>query len=116
MEEVQSLLRQVMGTGNRLTLPVSGTGSAGMETCFVNLIEPGDPVLILVNGVFGQRMADVATRLRAEVDTVEFPWGTPVVPEAVRGQLAQNPTASWPWSMRKRPPECAAPWRKSAPS
>ena len=75
MEDVQDLLRQVMGTRNRLTLPISGTGSAGMETCFVNLIEPGDPVLILVNGVFGQRMSDVAARLRAEVDTRGIPLG-----------------------------------------
>jgi alanine-glyoxylate transaminase / serine-glyoxylate transaminase / serine-pyruvate transaminase len=91
MEEAQGLLRQVMGTQNRLTLPVSGTGSAGMETCFVNLIEPGDPVLVLVNGVFGQRMSDVAGRLRAEVDVVDFPWGTPVVPDAVGRQLAKKP-------------------------
>ena len=116
MEDVQDLLRQVMGTRNRLTLPISGTGSAGMETCFVNLVEPGDPVLILVNGVFGQRMSDVAARLRAEVDTVEFPWGTPVDPEAVRKRLARNPTGSWPSSMRRHPPECEVPWPKSAPS
>jgi alanine-glyoxylate transaminase/serine-glyoxylate transaminase/serine-pyruvate transaminase len=90
MQEVQGLLRQVMGTQNRLTLPISGTGSAGMETCFVNLVEPGDQVLVLVNGVFGQRMTDVATRLRAQVDTVEFPWGSPVEPESVRRQLAQK--------------------------
>ncbi len=88
MEEIKALLRQVIGTGNALTLPISGTGSAGMETSFVNLIEGGDRVLILSNGVFGQRMADVAGRLRAEVDTLEFPWGTPVVPEAVRERLA----------------------------
>ena len=79
-----------MGTGNSLTLPISGTGSAGMETSFVNLLEGGDRVLILSNGVFGQRMADVAGRLRAEVDTLEFPWGTPVVPEAVRDRLAER--------------------------
>ena len=81
MEDIKTLLRQVMGTGNSLTLPISGTGSAGMETSFVNLVEGGDRVLILSNGVFGQRMTDVAGRLRAEVDTLEFPWGTPVVPD-----------------------------------
>jgi alanine-glyoxylate transaminase/serine-glyoxylate transaminase/serine-pyruvate transaminase len=91
MEQIQELLRTVMQTGNRLTLPVSGTGSAGMETCFVNLVEPGDAVLVLVNGVFGQRMTDVAQRLRAEVDTLEFPWGTPVVLDDVRQQLARKP-------------------------
>jgi len=88
MEDIKTLLRQLMGTSNSLTLPVSGTGSAGMETSFVNLIEGGDRVLILSNGVFGQRMADVAQRLRAEVEALEFPWRTPVVPEAVRQRLA----------------------------
>jgi alanine-glyoxylate transaminase/serine-glyoxylate transaminase/serine-pyruvate transaminase len=90
MEDIKSLLRQVMGTGNSLTLPISGTGSAGMETSFVNLIERADRVLILSNGVFGQRMADVAGRLRAIVETLEFPWGTPVLPEAVRDRLAER--------------------------
>ncbi len=90
MEDIKALLRQVMGTANALTLPVSGTGSAGMETSFVNLIEGGDRVLILSNGVFGQRMADVAGRLRAEVEALEFPWGTPVVPEAVRERLSEK--------------------------
>jgi alanine-glyoxylate transaminase/serine-glyoxylate transaminase/serine-pyruvate transaminase len=62
-----------------------------METCFVNLIEPGDPVLVLVNGVFGKRMTDVATRLRADVDTLEFEWGTPVGVEAVQEKLGEKP-------------------------
>ena len=91
MEEIKDLLRTVMGTQNGLTLPISGTGSAGMETCFVNLIERGDRVLVLVNGVFGVRMADVASRLGASVDTVEFEWGTPVEVEAVKQKLADGP-------------------------
>jgi alanine-glyoxylate transaminase/serine-glyoxylate transaminase/serine-pyruvate transaminase len=70
-----------------MTIPVSGTGSAGMETCFVNLIERGDPVLILINGVFGRRMQDVANRLGACVDSLEFEWGTPVIPERVEEKL-----------------------------
>jgi alanine-glyoxylate transaminase/serine-glyoxylate transaminase/serine-pyruvate transaminase len=90
MEAIKDLLRQVIQTENPLTLPVSGTGSAGMETCFVNLVEPGIPVLVLVNGVFGQRMTDVATRLRAEVDTLEFEWGSPVLPDAVQQKVAQK--------------------------
>ncbi len=90
MDQIKILLRQVIGTENRLTLPISGTGSAGMETCFVNLVEPGDPVLVLVNGVFGQRMTDVATRLGANVDTLEFPWGTPVQVDEVRNKLADK--------------------------
>ena len=60
---------------NEMTLAVSGTGSAGMETLFVNLIEPGDKVLVGVNGVFGGRMADVAGRCGAIVETIEAPWG-----------------------------------------
>jgi alanine-glyoxylate transaminase/serine-glyoxylate transaminase/serine-pyruvate transaminase len=61
MDESMEMLREVFQTKNRLALPMSGTGSAGMETCFANLIEPGDDVLIGVNGVFGTRMVDVAS-------------------------------------------------------
>ena len=93
MDDLKVLLREVIGTRNELTIPISGTGSAGMETCFVNLVEPGDRVLVLINGVFGQRMADVAGRLRAEVDTLEFEWGTPVEVDAVRKKLADGPYA-----------------------
>lgn len=90
MDEIKRFLQQIMQTQNRLTIPISGTGSAGMETCFVNLIEPGDNVLILINGVFGMRMADVAGRLGANVDTLEFEWGTPVNPEQVKLKLAEK--------------------------
>ena len=62
MNETQEMLRGAFQTKNQLTFPVSGTGSAGMETCVVNLIEPGDPMVVCVNGVFGQRMTDVAQR------------------------------------------------------
>jgi alanine-glyoxylate transaminase/serine-glyoxylate transaminase/serine-pyruvate transaminase len=75
MTQTQQLLRYVFQTANALTLPVSGTGSAGMETCVVNLIEPGDRMLICVNGVFGQRMTDVAQRAGAQVVTIQRPWG-----------------------------------------
>lgn len=78
MDEVCQMLRQVFQTDNRLTFPVSGTGSAGMEAAFVNLLEPGDTVIIGVCGVFGTRMVDVAQRCGAEVITVEAPWGQPV--------------------------------------
>jgi len=90
MDEIKNQLQKIMGTQNRLTLAVSGTGSAGMETCFVNLIEHGDRVLVLINGVFGKRMADVAGRLGAQVDTIEFEWGTPVLPEQVAEKLSAN--------------------------
>jgi len=75
MNETQEMLRQAFGTTNALTFPVSGTGSAGMETCVVNLIEPGDRMVVCVNGVFGQRMTDVAQRAGAQVTTLERPWG-----------------------------------------
>ena len=75
MDELQSMLRRVFQTQNELTFAVSGTGSAGMETAVVNLVEPDDSVLICVNGVFGNRMADVATRAGAIVNTITKPWG-----------------------------------------
>ena len=90
MDEIQILLQKLMKTKNKLTIPISGTGSAGMETCFVNLIEPKDKVLILINGVFGKRMYEVATRLGADVDSLEFEWGTPINLAEVKEQLENN--------------------------
>jgi alanine-glyoxylate transaminase/serine-glyoxylate transaminase/serine-pyruvate transaminase len=87
MNETQELLRWVFRTGNALTFPVSGTGSAGMETCVVNLIEPGDRMVVCVNGVFGQRMTDVAQRAGAAVTTIERPWGEVFDPGQVREVL-----------------------------
>jgi len=81
LDETNERLRQVWQTGNRLTFPVSGTGSAGMEACFVNVVRPGDPVVIGVNGVFGERMCDVAARAGAEVVRVDAPWGQPLDPQ-----------------------------------
>jgi alanine-glyoxylate transaminase/serine-glyoxylate transaminase/serine-pyruvate transaminase len=90
MDAIKQQLRTLLHTRNALTLPISGTGSAGMECCFVNLIEKDDPVLILINGVFGQRMQDVATRLGADVDTLEFDWGMPVIVDVVQKQLSKK--------------------------
>jgi alanine-glyoxylate transaminase/serine-glyoxylate transaminase/serine-pyruvate transaminase len=90
MDEIQVLLQGLLNTKNNLTLPISGTGSAGMETCFVNLIEPQDPVLILINGVFGRRMVEVATRLGAQVDQLEFEWGTPINNDIVEEKLTEK--------------------------
>ncbi len=90
MDQSMAMLREVFQTKNRLALPMSGTGSAGMETCFVNLIEPGDGVLIGVNGVFGTRMVDVAQRCGAQVDTVQAEWGTALDAEIFKGALAQK--------------------------
>ncbi len=75
MDEVQSMLRLVFQTTNHMTMAISGTGSAGMETCVVNLIEPGDRMVACVNGVFGGRLADVAARVGAAVTTIERPFG-----------------------------------------
>jgi alanine-glyoxylate transaminase/serine-glyoxylate transaminase/serine-pyruvate transaminase len=90
MDAIKADLRTLLGTANALTIPMSGTGSAGMEACFVNLVERDDPVLILINGVFGLRMQDVAQRLGAQVDTLEFEWGTPVILAEVKEKLAQK--------------------------
>jgi alanine-glyoxylate transaminase/serine-glyoxylate transaminase/serine-pyruvate transaminase len=87
MNQTQDLLRQVFRTTNQLTFPVSGTGSAGMETCVVNLIEPGDRMVVCVNGVFGQRMTDVAQRAGAAVSTLERPWGQVFDPGQIREVL-----------------------------
>ncbi len=75
MGEVQELLRYAWQTDNRLTIPMSGTGSAAMEATLANTIEPGDKVLVAVMGYFGQRLVDMAGRYRAEVATIERPWG-----------------------------------------
>ncbi len=87
MDAIKADLRTLLNTGNALTIPMSGTGSSGMEACFVNLIEKDDPVLILINGVFGMRMQDVAQRLGAAVDALEFEWGTSVVTDEVEKKV-----------------------------
>ena len=84
MDETQRLLRFLFQTENALTIPVSGTGSAGMETCFVNLVEPGDEVVVCVNGVFGTRMSDIVNRLGGKLIRVDSEWGKTVNPNAVR--------------------------------
>jgi len=91
MSDMQNMLRQVFQTGNELTLAMSGTGSAGMETVLVNILEPGDKVLIGICGVFGQRMKDVAQRCGAQVLTVEAPWGHAIRPEQVEAVLKATP-------------------------
>jgi alanine-glyoxylate transaminase/serine-glyoxylate transaminase/serine-pyruvate transaminase len=87
MEETKTMLRQVFLTKNDMTFPISGTGSAGMEFCFVNLVEPGDDVIIGVNGVFGARMVDVAGRCGAKVTQVEAPWGRIIEPQQIADAL-----------------------------
>ncbi len=91
MNELQSMLRDLFQTTNEMTMAISATGSAGMETTIVNLVEPGDHVVICVNGVFGMRMADVAERAGAQVTRLERPWGEVFRPEDLAETLKTNP-------------------------
>jgi alanine-glyoxylate transaminase/serine-glyoxylate transaminase/serine-pyruvate transaminase len=83
LDETNDRLRRAFQTSNALTLPISGTGSAGMEASFVNFVHPGDPVVVGVNGVFGERMCDVASRLGADVVRVDGEWGLPLDPQRI---------------------------------
>ena len=87
MDETMKLLRGVFGTQNRLTFPISATGSAGMEATLCNLIEPGDDVVVCVNGFFGTRMADIVKRCRGNLHVVEGEWGKIITPEDVENKL-----------------------------
>ncbi len=87
MNSLQDLLRLVFGTKNALTIPISGTGSAGMEAALVNALEPGDRVLVCINGVFGERMADIAERCGADLRTLSVPWGQPFDPAAIEKEV-----------------------------
>jgi len=91
MNEVQDLLRYVFQTKNQMTIPVSGTGSAGMEAALCNFIEPGDSVVIGVNGYFGERLCDIAGRYGAQVRRIERPWGQVFDPEEIEAALKQTP-------------------------
>ena len=89
MEEIKTMLRAVFQTQNEMTFPVSGTGSAGLEFCCVNLIEPGDEVVVGVNGVFGNRLAEVAERCGARVTKVEAEWGRIIEADKIKEALAK---------------------------
>jgi alanine-glyoxylate transaminase/serine-glyoxylate transaminase/serine-pyruvate transaminase len=93
MDELKDLLRTAFRTGNALTMPVSAPGSAGMETCFVNLVEPGDKVVICVNGVFGGRMRENVLRAGGEAVVVEDHWGRAVDPNKLDETLKAHPDA-----------------------
>jgi alanine-glyoxylate transaminase / serine-glyoxylate transaminase / serine-pyruvate transaminase len=94
-DEMADMLRTVFRTSNRLTYAVSGTGSAGMETAVVNTVEPGDTVIVGVNGVFGGRIADTARRAGADVVALEEPWGRIVPAERVASALKAHPEAKF---------------------
>src|SRR3954463_9930011 len=93
LDETCDRLRTVFRTKNPLTLPISGTGSAGMEACFVNLLEPGDSVIVGVNGVFGERMCEVARRCGANVVRVEQAWGRAIEPQQLLDAQRGHPGA-----------------------
>ncbi|MEH6473181.1 MAG: alanine--glyoxylate aminotransferase family protein [Halopseudomonas sp.] len=90
MDELKQMLQYALKTNNALTMPVSAPGSAGMEACFVNLIEPGDKVIVCQNGVFGGRMAENVRRFGGEVILVEDDWGTPVSIDKVEAAFAAS--------------------------
>ncbi|BBH14787.1 alanine--glyoxylate aminotransferase family protein [Chromobacterium haemolyticum] len=93
MDEVKSLLQYAFQTANPMTVALSAPGSAGMEACFVNLVEPGEKVIVCRNGVFGERMRQNVVRLGAVPVLVDSPWGQPVDPDAVESALKANPDA-----------------------
>ncbi len=93
MDELKAMLRQAFRTDNRLTIPISAPGSAGMEACFVNLIEPGDTVIVCQNGVFGGRMKENVLRIGATPVMVEDAWGSAVDPDKVREAIRAHPHA-----------------------
>lgn len=91
MDELKAMLRNAFCTQNSLTFPVSGPGTAGMETCVANLVEPGDTVLVCRNGVFGRRLQAMVERVGGTAICLDFPWGAPVDPEAVEHALREQP-------------------------
>ncbi len=93
LDLIRGNLRILFGTANPFTIPLTGTGMAGMECCLSNLIEPGDRVVIGVNGFFGARMVEIARRLHAEVTQVDAEWGRPLEPEMFAGALRSGPRA-----------------------
>jgi alanine-glyoxylate transaminase/serine-glyoxylate transaminase/serine-pyruvate transaminase len=107
MDELQSMLRDVFRTKNRMTVAISGTGSAGQEATVLNLVEPGERVLVCINGVFGGRLADMAERAGGEVVKIERPWGevftldelkdalSRVRPKVVAIVMAETSTGAW---------------------
>jgi alanine-glyoxylate transaminase / serine-glyoxylate transaminase / serine-pyruvate transaminase len=90
MQATQALLRYTFQTENELTIPISGTGSAGMEAALCNFIEPGDPVLICVNGYFGERLCNMAARYGAAVQRLDIPWGEAFSPNEIASALRRQ--------------------------
>jgi len=90
MDETQAMLREVFQTENQMTIPISGTGSSGMETLVANLVESQDKVIVVKNGVFGERIADEVSRFDGEVVPINLEWGTTVTPDEVREVFSKS--------------------------
>jgi len=90
MDEVMEMTRQLFQTKNQVTSVISATGSAGMETCLVNLLERGDSAMVCVNGVFGNRMCDIVERCGSKLIRIDAPWGRPIEPDQVKDALKHN--------------------------
>ena len=103
MDEVKTLLQYVMQTENALTMPISAPGSAGMEACFVNLVQPGDKVIVCQNGVFGGRMKENVERCGATPIMVQDAWGSAVDPQKLEDALIAIPMPIWSPSCTPRP-------------
>ena len=104
MDEMKALLHYTFQTRNELTLPVSAPGSAGMETCFANLVEPGDTVIVCQNGVFGGRMKENVERCGGKAVLVEDEWGMPVDPNKVAEAIKAHPKPRSSPSFTPKPP------------
>ena len=90
MNETRAMLKEVFQTGNEMTIALSGTGSAGMEACLVNLLEPGDKAVICISGLFGERMSDIVKRCGAEPVIIQAEWGSVIKPEQVQKALTDS--------------------------
>ncbi len=111
MDDIKYMVQRTFRTSNHLSFVVSAPGSAGMETCLVNLLEPGDEAVICINGVFGGRMADIAERCGAKVIKVQAPWGEPINPYDLKKALKKsNPKMG----MQKPQQESYNHWKKLA--
>ena len=93
MDETKQMLKYAFMTENELTMPISAPGSAGMEACFANLVEPGDKVIVCINGVFGTRMKENVIRVGGEAIIINDDWGKPVDSQKVEQALIDNPDA-----------------------
>jgi Serine-pyruvate aminotransferase/archaeal aspartate aminotransferase len=121
LDELQTNLRTVFGTQNPFTIALTGTGMGGMESCFANLVEPGDTVVIGVNGFFGGRMCEIAARYGAHVLRVDAEWGQPLDPRQLRtaaeevyqGGRGDGKISLLRASMRRHPPASASRWSRS---